>query len=209
MSEERSSSLKLWVAASDMMHFSKYLGLFGLSLRIASFTRHGGDLKILLIIIDEEIFVWSKCGDLQNIWSMRVQDFFELRVGVILGKKYCHTSGRKIPQISLFHLFVKIIILNSPTIAVYLFSFWIVLIMGEISSINLSILALLLLLCGGLWMLPIVIGRRRFWPETSMNRPSQKSDWVYIFRSLYVHSSCWYMISLPCLVHLLLWWIYL
>ena len=88
MSDERSSSLKLWVAASDMTRFCIYVGLFGLALRISSFTRHGKWSEILLIIIDEEMFVWSKCGDLQNIWSMRVQDFSGLRVGrVILGKQ--------------------------------------------------------------------------------------------------------------------------
>ena len=59
-----------------------------------------------IIIIDEEMFVWSKCGNLQNIWSMRVQDFFELRVGrVILGKKLLVHIRSK--NKFLFNLFVK------------------------------------------------------------------------------------------------------
>ena len=151
MSEERSSSLKLWVAASDMTRFCIYLGLFGLSFRISSFTRHGKWSEIVLIIIDEEMFVWSKCGDLQNIWSKKVQDFFELRVGrVILGKKLLvHIRSKNRSNFSLSFI-CKRFLLKSPTIAAYLFSFWSELIMGEISSINLSILALLFLLCGGL-----------------------------------------------------------
>ena len=151
MSDERSSTLKLWVAASNMTRFCIYLGLFGLSLRISNFTRHGKWSEILLIIIDEEMFVWSKCGDLQNIWSMRIQDFFELRVGrVILGKIILvHIRSKNSSNLSLSFIY-KRFILKSPTIAAYLFSFWSVLIMGPISSINLSILALLLLLCGGL-----------------------------------------------------------
>ena len=133
MSEERSSPLKLWVAASDMTRFCIYLGLFGLSLRISSFTRHGKWSEILLIIIDEEMFVWSKCGNLQNIWSMRVQDFFELRVGrVILGKKLLvHIRSKNSSNLSLSFI-CKRFILKSWTIAAYLFSFWSVLIMGEI-----------------------------------------------------------------------------
>ena len=92
MSDERSSSLKLWVDASNMTRFCIYLGLFGLSLRISSFTRQEKWSEILLIIIDEEMFVWSKGGDLQNIWSMRVQDFFELRVGRV-GKDLAKDGG--------------------------------------------------------------------------------------------------------------------
>ena len=93
------------------------------------------------------MFVWSKCGDLQNIWSMRVPDFFELRVGrVILGKKLLvHFRSKNSSTFSVSFI-CKIFILKSPTIAAYLFSFWSVLIMGEISSINLSTLALLSLL---------------------------------------------------------------
>ena len=41
---------------------------FGLSFRISSFTMHGKWSEMLLIMIAEEIFVWSKCGNLQNIW---------------------------------------------------------------------------------------------------------------------------------------------
>ena len=80
---------------------------------------------------------------------MRVQDFFELRVGrVILGKKLLvHIRSKNSSNFSLSFI-CKRFILKSPTIAAYLFSFCSVLIIGEISSINLSILALLLLLCG-------------------------------------------------------------
>ena len=113
MSEERSSSLKLWVAVSDMTRFCIYLGLCGLSLRISSFTNHGKWSEISLLIIDEEMFVWSKCGDLQNIWSMRAQYFFDLRVGrVILGKIYWYPSDKKTHQISLFHLLIKYLYWN-------------------------------------------------------------------------------------------------
>ena len=109
ISKERSSSLKLWVAASDMIRFCMYLGGFGLSLRISSFTKYGKWSELLLIMIAEVIFAWSKCGNLQNIWSMKVQDRFELRVGrVIFGKKnYWYTSDRKIRHIFLFHLFAE------------------------------------------------------------------------------------------------------
>ena len=107
MSEERSFSLNLWVAASNMTRFCIYLGLFGLSLRISSFTRRGKWSEIVLIIIDEEMFVWSVCGDLQNIWSMRVQDLFKLRVGrVILGKNIGTHQIEKTPKIFPLHSFV-------------------------------------------------------------------------------------------------------
>ena len=48
---------------------------------------HGEWSEMLLIMIAEEIFAWYKCGDLQNIWSMRVQDRFELRVGRLIFRK--------------------------------------------------------------------------------------------------------------------------
>ena len=108
ISKERSSSLKLWVAASDMILFCMYLGRFGLSFRISSFTKHGKWYEMLLIMIAEEIFAWSKCGNLQNIWSMRVQDRFELRVGrVIFGKKLLvHIRSKNSSNFSL-HLFAE------------------------------------------------------------------------------------------------------
>ena len=49
-----------------------YLSRFGLSFRISSFIMHGKWSEMLLIMIAEEIFVWSKCGNLQNIWSMKI-----------------------------------------------------------------------------------------------------------------------------------------
>ena len=60
ISEERSSSLKLWVAASDIIRFCMYLGRFGLSFSILGFTMHGKWSEMLLIMIAEEIFAWSK-----------------------------------------------------------------------------------------------------------------------------------------------------
>ena len=61
--------MKLWDFASDMIRFCMYLGRFGLSFRISSFIMHGKWSEMLLIMIAEEIFAWSKCGDLQNICS--------------------------------------------------------------------------------------------------------------------------------------------
>ena len=88
-----------------MIRFCMYLGRFGLSFRILSFTTHGKWSEMLLIMIAEEIFAWSKCGNLQNIWSMRVQDRFLLRVGrVIFGKKIIAT--RQIEKFVKFFSFI-------------------------------------------------------------------------------------------------------
>ena len=88
-----------------MIRFCMYLGRFGLSFRILSFTTHGKWSEMLLIMIAEEIFAWSKCGNLQNIWSMRVQDRFVLRVGrVIFGKKIIGT--RQIQKFVKFFSFI-------------------------------------------------------------------------------------------------------
>ena len=109
--------------------------------------------EMLLIMIAEEIFAWSRCGDLQTIWSMRVQDRFELRVGrVIFGKKLLVHVRSKIRQIFLFHLFAEDLYLNLWLSWYIYFPFGVCygFIMGEISSINILILALLLLLWGGL-----------------------------------------------------------
>ena len=88
-----------------MIRFCMYLGHFGSSFRILSFTTHGKWSEMLLIMIAEEIFAWSKCGNLQNIWSMRVQDRFLLRVGrVIFGKKIIGT--RQIEKFVKFFSFI-------------------------------------------------------------------------------------------------------
>ena len=134
-----------------MIRFCMYLGRFGLSFRISSFTKHGKWSEMLLIMIAEEIFAWSKCGNLQNIWSMRVQDRFELRVWrFIFGKKIIGTN-----QIEKFVNFFSFIYLQKIYIEIAdyrgIFIFLLsVLIMGDKPSINVSILALLLLLWGGL-----------------------------------------------------------
>ena len=50
---------------------------------ISNFTRHRKWSKIaifILIIIAEEIFDWSKCSVLHNIWSMGLPNWFELQV---------------------------------------------------------------------------------------------------------------------------------
>ena len=116
------------------------------------FPKHGKWSEMLLIMIAEEIFAWSKCGNLQNIWSMRVQDRFELRVGrVIFGQKLLvHIRSKNSSNFSLSFIcrrFKLIEIADYRGIFIFL---WSVLIMGDISSINVSILAILLLLWGGL-----------------------------------------------------------
>ena len=203
MSEERNSTLKLWVAASDMTRFCVNLGLLGLSLRISSFTRHGKWSEILLIIIDEEMFVWSKCYELQTIWSMRVQDFFELRVGrVILGKKLLvHIRSKNSSNFSLSFI-CKRFILKSPTIAAYLFSFWSVLIIDKFLDIGIIVVVVW-------WFVNVA----------DSNRPAKILTWDFDEETLpdirlgIITSKliCIYFVEVydqpRCLVHLLPWWI--
>ena len=69
------------------------------------------------------MFVLSKCGDLQNIWSMRVQDFFALRVGrVILGKKILvHIKAKNSLNFSLSFICKGFILKSADYCSIFIF----------------------------------------------------------------------------------------
>ena len=98
-------------------------------------------------------------------------------------------------------------ILKSPTTVAYLFSLCNKSIIGESSAINFEIFSLLLLSWGGLYILPIVSGRLRLGPETSINTPSQMSECLYKVLWSYVKSSFKYIRSPPCFEQMWPWWI--
>ena len=121
----------------------------------------------------------------KNISSMRLQECLANLVGkLILGKKlFVHIKSRKSPNFSRSEICNKFI-LKSPTIAAYVFSRWIISIIGESSDINCCIFALLLLSWGGRYVLPIANERQRLPPLMSINKPSQIMELVHKFRTL-------------------------
>ena len=113
---------------------------------------------------------------------MRLHECLANLVGkLILGKKlFVHIKSRKSPNFSRSEICNQFI-LKSPTIAAYVFSRWIISIIGESSDINCCIFALLLLSWGGRYMLPIVNVRQRLPPSMSINKPSQMLELVNKF----------------------------
>ena len=106
-------------------------------------TVHGRWSDMLLNIMEDKMdtcFLW---GVLKNIWSMRLQECLANLVGkLILGKKlFVHIKSRKSPNLSRSEICNKFI-LKSPTIAAYVFSRWIISIIGESSDMNCCIFAL-------------------------------------------------------------------
>ena len=118
-----------------------YLGGFGFSFRISNFTVHGIWSEMLLILIAEGIVcvIWSAVN-CRTFYQCEYKNALSCAWEVIFGKNYWYPSNRKTRQISL-SFFCNRFILKSPTVVAYLFSVGSVLIMGDISTTNVSILA--------------------------------------------------------------------
>ena len=84
-------------------------------------------------------------GNLQNIWSIKLQDFLANLVGkVILGRKpLTHIKSKKSPNFSLSWI-CKRFILKSPTIKPWDIFLEILSTIGEKSSMNTSILCIII-----------------------------------------------------------------
>ena len=183
MSISVSSLLKLFMVVSLITLVRTYFCCFVVCSEMPRLTVHGRWSDMLLNIMEDEMdtcFLW---GVLKNIWSMRLQECLANLVGeLILGKKFfVHIKSRKSPNFSRSEICIKFI-LKSPTIAAYVFSRWILSIIGESSDINCCIFALLLLSWGGRKMLLIVNVRQRLPPLMSINKPSQTLELVNKFR---------------------------
>ena len=84
ISIEMSSCRRLWIVVSDKSVFCVYFGSFLVChLKFRTSLNAGSCLEFYLIWLWRK-FKWFSCSDLQNIWSMRVKDRFELRVGRVI-----------------------------------------------------------------------------------------------------------------------------
>ena len=79
ISKERSSSLKLWVAASDMIRFCIYLGRFGLSLEFRVSPSRGSVLKC------HSLWLLRKYSRDLNAVTCRTFDQWEYKIALSCG----------------------------------------------------------------------------------------------------------------------------
>ena len=117
---------------------------------------------------------------LQNDWSIRVQLCLLNLVGrVMRGKRPFVTKTSKYFWYLCLSLIWRRSMLKSPATMAFELFFPMLVSIGLISSLNRSMVALLLLCFGGRYMLPMASLPSRNSPWTSMNRPSHRSDWLY------------------------------
>ena len=180
-----SSLLKLFMAASLITLVRTYFCYFVVCSEMPRLTVHGRWSDMLPNIMEDERTHAFYEEFKKKIWSMRLHECLANLVGkLILEKKlFVHIKSRKSPNFSRSEICNRFI-LKSPTIAAYVFSRWIITIIGESSDINCCIFALLLLSWGGRYMLPIVNVRQRSPPLMSINKPSQMLELVNKFHIL-------------------------